>query len=164
VTGSGLAARAGPFVLPAAFVAAGLAIAWVGSGYSFIGAAHWAGPAVFPILVGCGMALTGAGLLVRALVLGVTPEWGERSPGERLQLGHIAILLATTAVFIVALRPLGSTLTAAFLFAGTELAFGKKRLLRAALCGAVVGFLVYVVFGRMLGLPIPPGPLVNLVW
>ncbi len=149
---------AGQGLPPAILVIVGVAIAWVGSGYTFFGAAHWAGPAVFPMLVGCGMALTGFALLVRGLLLNVQTE-----EVEVPRLNRMAILLVTIAAFITTLVPLGSTISAAILFVGTELAFGERRIVRAGLCGAMIGAAVYVVFGRMLGLPVPAGPILGSI-
>ena len=172
---------------PALLMAMGVACAAVGSGYRFVGSAPGAGPSTFPVLIGAGMAATGAGLGALALmghrrgVRGVAaasvrngdgaPLWGGASRSGNgdaaaeegvapSRWGRLLTLLTAVGLFALGLRALGAPLAGALLFAGAALAFGAGPL-RAALWGALAGAAVQLLLGLALGLPVPllPAPL-----
>jgi putative tricarboxylic transport membrane protein len=144
-------------IAPVLLIATGAVTVLIGRSYSFVGSAPWAGPAVFPVVVGSGIALIGALLLLQTMREASAGQGGSTQP---ITLGP-PILMVTVAAFILVLKPLGAPLAASILFAGTGLAFRERRIVRAALIGLVTGIVFYLVFGMALGLPIPPGPLLD---
>ncbi|MEU7280556.1 tripartite tricarboxylate transporter TctB family protein [Streptomyces sp. NPDC045431] len=123
------------------------------------------GPTTVPLVVG-------AGLLVVAVLLAVDVlrgGRGEAEGGEDVDLsepGDWRTVLLLAGVFLAAavlIDPLGFPLAGALLFWGSAYALGSRRLDRDPLVAAVLSVLTHLVFTRLLGVPLPGGPLMGVL-
>jgi len=147
-----------------------------GPGYAAVG------PRIFPMVVGVGFLVAGAALLLGALRRGdpaLAPTPAPVSPAERTAtapddalgirdddpstaptdwptLAGVAALLAGYVVLFV---PLGFILSSALLLVGGARVLGSRSPVRDVAAGVLVSLAAYVVFTRLLGLELPPGPL-----
>lgn len=156
----GLRARLGELVF------AGLALAL--GVYTFVGALSIptpvgvrVGPTVFPIFVA--VVLVAASLAV--LIGVVRGHVGAPEEGEDVDLSHgtdwmtVAKIVVLVLVHMVLIGIVGWALAAAVLFTGVAWALGTKRVWVAAVIGLVLALTIQVVFGSLLGLSLPAGPL-----
>jgi hypothetical protein len=114
------------------------------------------GPGFFPRWVAAAGALVGLGLLVRALRRpDPSPiDWPDRA-------GRIRVIAtaAVLAVLVPAVETAGFVTAAAAFMLVVLLAVERCRVVPSLLSTAVTVGLVYGVFGRWLGVPLPRGPL-----
>ena len=155
----GLRARLGELVF------AGLALAL--GVYTFIGALSIptpvgvrVGPTVFPIFVS--VVLVGASLAVLVGVL--LGHLGAPEEGEDIDLSHrtdwltVAKIVVLVLVHMALIGVVGWALAAAVLFTGVAWALGTTRVWVAAIIGITLALTIQVVFGVLLGLSLPVGP------
>lgn len=127
------------------------------------GSANTLGPRAFPFLVGGLLLAAGVVLLVQVL----RGRLGREEGGEDVDLEMrtdwrtVAILAAVFVVHVFAINPLGWPFAGTILFAGSAVALGARPWWRALLVGLVLALLIQVVFGALLGLSLPPGPLLR---
>ncbi|MFF2851833.1 tripartite tricarboxylate transporter TctB family protein [Streptomyces sp. NPDC058001] len=123
------------------------------------------GPRTVPLFVG-------GALLVVAVLLAVDVlrgGHGEAEGGEDIDLAEPAdwrTVLLLTGVFLataVLIDPLGFPIAGALLFWGAAFALGSRRLDRDPLIAAVLALVTFVVFDRLLGVPLPGGPLMGVL-
>ncbi|MFJ6572865.1 tripartite tricarboxylate transporter TctB family protein [Streptomyces sp. NPDC091292] len=123
------------------------------------------GPRTVPLVVG-------GALLVVAVLLAVDVlrgGRGEAEGGEDIDLAEPAdwrTVLLLTGVFLataVLIDPLGFPVAGALLFWGAAFALGSRRLDRDPLIAAVLALLTFIVFDRLLGVPLPGGPLMGVL-
>jgi putative tricarboxylic transport membrane protein len=116
------------------------------------------GPRLFPLLIGAGMAICGAGLIWQALSGGWRdmpsqeshrhPDWfafgliGAALVLHMALIGLIGFVLATTLMFVLVAR-----------------GFGSRRWQRDVAIGATLSILAFYLFTRALGLHLPASPL-----
>ena len=132
------------------FVAIGAGFIALATQYRY-GDMHRMGPAMFPTLVGALLALLGAVVAVRGLVLS-----GE--PVPRFHLRPLAVSLLAIVLFGVTLQWLGLvTAVAVLVLVGAYAARQVRPLESVALAVALVLFSV-AVFVWLLGLPLPLWP------
>ena len=136
---------------------AGLIFVAIGVGFILLalqyrlGDLHRMGPAMFPILVGGLLALLGAIIVLRSLVLE-----GERVP--RFYARPIGVTLFAIVLFGLALQWLGLVAAVAVLvLIGAYAARDVRPLENVALAGVMILFSV-AVFVWLLGLPLPLWP------
>lgn len=114
------------------------------------------GPKAMPFVVGVGLALLALGNLVLALQRDI-PEPDEADPRAILLIvGGLAALIAIVGMgggFIPA---------TAILFAATAAAFGRRAFLADLAIGLGLGFVIYLLFVKLLTLSLPAGPLERL--
>jgi putative tricarboxylic transport membrane protein len=114
------------------------------------------GPKVMPVIVAAGLALLALGNGIGAL-RGNLPE------RERLDWKPIILILGGMACLIALIAVGGGFMIGtALLFATTSAAFGRRAFLTDLLIGAVIAVIVYLLFGKLLTLGLPAGPLENL--
>ncbi len=123
------------------------------------------GPALFPTLIGAGLAGSGLLLVARKLASGdrtpwyVVPEWGR----SLYHVAGIPVIVGLILFYVYLSKPLGFTPTMFLvLFAG--MLWFRARLptaLAAAAAGAVG---IFVGFDLLLRVPLPVGPLELLLW
>jgi putative tricarboxylic transport membrane protein len=102
------------------------------------------------IVLSCGAALSVNALSFRGVDLPV--EWPERSGALR-----ILATLASLTAFLLLIGPLGLPL-ATLLFVSFLVRFiGKYSVVRSVLIGAASATATFIIFVRLLELPIPPG-------
>lgn len=128
------------------------------------GAGTQVGPRVFPFLVATILVISAAMVLIGV----VRGHLAELEEGEDVDTHAKTdwITLAKITGFVVAhialLEPIGWPFAAAVLFGGVAWSLGAKRWWVALLIGLALGFAVYLLFGGLLGLSLPSGPL--LTW
>lgn len=119
-------------------------------GYS-LGTAGKMGPGYFPLLLGGVLAILGAVLIGRSLVL-------DGEPLPRVQMLPLAVLALAVCLFGVLIEPFGllmalAVLTLVSAWAGPQFSLNEAVALAAALTVFSVGIFVYA-----LGLPLPIWP------
>ena len=128
------------------------------------GAGTQVGPRVFPFLVATILILSAAMVLVDVL----RGRLADLEEGEDIDssAGTDWVTLAKITAFVVAhialLEVIGWPFAAAVLFGGVAWSLGAKRWWLALVIGLALGLLIYVLFGGLLGLSLPSGPL--LTW
>jgi putative tricarboxylic transport membrane protein len=128
------------------------------------GAGTQVGPRVFPFLVGTILIISAAAVLVGVL----RGRLADAEEGEDVDANAKTdwITLAKITAFVVAhialIEVIGWPFAAAVLFGGVAWSLGAKRWWAAVLIGLALGMAVYVLFGGLLGLSLPSGPL--LTW
>lgn len=115
------------------------------------------GPRVFPYLVSCGLALSGAAIAWQAWTRNFLVE------AQDIDWGAVAIIAAGLVLQINLMKPLGFIPTATILFIAVSFAFGSRRFLRDGLVAVVLVTITYLAFTRLLGLQLPPGILKGLL-
>jgi putative tricarboxylic transport membrane protein len=158
--GSASAPAARPWALGVAVIVFGLV--WIYGAFAIAHAATYAvvGPNLFPALIGAGLVVLGALLLV-AVARGerFEPQEAEDADASRRpSAGAFWMTLVAGAVPIVAVRPLGFPVAAALTFALTARAFGSRRLPIDLLVGFLLGVACWLLFSRLLGLALPGFP------
>ncbi|MHA6668652.1 tripartite tricarboxylate transporter TctB family protein [Homoserinimonas sp. A447] len=121
------------------------------------------GPRAFPYLVGAILIIAAV-----AVVIGVSRgRLGEAEEGEDVDgtvptdWVTVGKLVAFFTIHAYLIGIIGWPLAAALLFTGSAWALGARKLWRAALIGLALGFTIHVIFGSLLGLSLPAGPLLD---
>jgi putative tricarboxylic transport membrane protein len=143
---------------------AGVLLALLGS-YVFLAArtfpnlsGGYPGPGLFPQLLGILLALSGAGLVVNGVLTG---KVFRRAPLIRASMREKAsALLVVLAVifYILMVERLGFASVALLILAGLMLRLGVPARWSVFL-GIGLTLMLYVLFGRLLRVPLPGGPL-----
>ena len=135
------------------FIVTGVAFAWGALAYSF-GASARPGPGYFPFGLGVLLALLGAVVLLKALVVG--PPDGR--PVGAFAWRPLLIILGAVVLFGVLLRPAGLVVALPVLVILSSLASPEFRWKGTLLNAAVLTGLSYLVFvvGLKLTLPVLP--------
>ena len=112
------------------------------------------GPRVAPYIVGAGLAILGAALLVAAL----TRRWrAEPEEDGAPDLPALAWLSAGLVLNVLLIQPLGFVLASTILFAFVARGFGSTRWLRNAAIGLAIALLAFVGFEKVLGIHVGAG-------
>ncbi|THA27147.1 tripartite tricarboxylate transporter TctB family protein [Streptomyces sp. RKND-216] len=123
------------------------------------------GPRTVPIVVGCA-------LLVVAVVLAVDVlrgGRGEAESGEDVDLDApadwrtVALLAGVFLACALLFVPLGFPAAGALLFWGSAYALGSRNTTRDPLIAAVLSVVTFLVFDTLLGVPLPGGPLMEVL-
>ena len=118
------------------------------------------GPGVFPAVIGAGLVVLGA-LLLLAIARGerFEPQGTEDADVTRAP-SRAAFWTTLAAGFlpVLVLRPLGFPVAAALTFALTARAFGSRRLVLDLGVGLLLGIGCWFLFSRLLGLALPGFP------
>ncbi|MBW9111698.1 tripartite tricarboxylate transporter TctB family protein [Microbacterium ureisolvens] len=121
------------------------------------------GPTVFPIFVSLILLVAGTAVLVSVLRghLGTPEESEDTDPNARTDWRTLAIIAALVVAQLLLLEYIGWTLSATLLFGGVAWALGAKRWWLGFVIGFVLGLAVQILFGELLGLSLPLGPVLN---
>lgn len=155
--------RWGELVLAAATAALGVYVLVAAGSITVPGSTNTLGPRAFPYLVG-GM-LVAAGIAL--VVLFLSGRAGEEEGGEdvdptvRTDWLTVVLLVVILVVHVFVINVIGWPFAAAILFAGAAVVLGARPWWRAALTGLVLGLVIQVIFGGLLGLSLPAGPLLE---
>ncbi|MEU4360890.1 tripartite tricarboxylate transporter TctB family protein [Promicromonospora sp. NPDC023987] len=155
--------RWGELVLALATTALGTYVLVAAGSITVPGSTNTLGPRAFPYLVG-GM-LVVAGVVLVFLVL--SGRAGEEEGGEdvdpnvRTDWLTVVLIVAILVVHVFAINVIGWPFAAAILFAGAAVVLGARPWWRAAVAGLVLGLVIQVIFGGLLGLSLPAGPLLE---
>lgn len=123
------------------------------------------GPRTVPVVVGAGLLVIAALLAVDVLRGGR----GEAEGGEDVDLSEPAdwrTVLLLSGIFLgtaALIEPAGFPVAGALLFWGAAFALGSRRVDRDPLIAAVLSLLTYVLFDKLLGVPLPGGPLMGVL-
>ncbi|GAA2063853.1 tripartite tricarboxylate transporter TctB family protein [Streptomyces albiaxialis] len=125
------------------------------------------GPRTVPLVVGGALLLVAVLLAVDVLRGGR----GEAEGGEDVDLTEpgdwrtVALLAGVFLAFAALIEPLGFPLAGALLFWGSAYALGSRQhaLTRDPLIAAGLSLVTYVVFDTLLGVPLPGGPLMEVI-
>ncbi len=123
------------------------------------------GPATVPLVVGCGLLVVAVLLSVDVLRGGR----GEAEAGEDVDLTEpadwrtVLLLAGVFLAFAVLIGPVGFPVAGALLFWGAAYALGSRHFHRDPLIAAALSLLTYVVFDKLLGVPLPGGPLMGVI-
>jgi len=121
------------------------------------------GPRVFPFLVGTILVVSAAMVLIgvaRGKVAEVE-EGEDIDDTARTDWLTLAKIVAFVVAHIALIEIIGWPFAAAVLFGGVAWTLGAKHWWAALLIGLALGIVVYVLFGGLLGLSLPPGPLLG---
>ncbi|QDY91574.1 tripartite tricarboxylate transporter TctB family protein [Arthrobacter sp. UKPF54-2] len=121
------------------------------------------GPRAFPYIV-CGMlVLVGTGIVVQVL----RGKVGQAEEGEDLDVTAttdwiaLAKLVGFVILHIFLIEPAGWPVAAAVLFSGAAWTLEAKPLWKAVLVSVAMALVLQYVFGGLLGVSLPPGPLLE---
>lgn len=123
------------------------------------------GPKTVPYVVGAGLLLVAVLLAVDVLRGGR----GEAEGGEDVDLDEpgdwrtVALLAGIFLANAVLIEPLGFPASGALLFWGSSYALGSRNPRRDPLVAAVLSVVTFVVFNNLLGVPLPGGPLMEVL-
>jgi len=123
------------------------------------------GPKAVPVVVGVAL-LVVAALLVRDVLRGVR---GESETGEDVDLAapsdwRTVLLLAAAFLANAALiGVVGFPISGAILFWGAAYALGSRGFVRDPLIAAGLSIATYLLFNNLLGVPLPGGPLMEVL-
>ena len=138
----------GVLALVATFaVPAGAESSWAPSGTRF-----------FPLVVSVGLILFSLTFLARVTFWPDT-ELGVHAAVEAAETDWVVpgLVAAGLIAYVVLIEPLGYVLASALFFPFGARVLGRRALVRDALAGAALAAAVYLLFTRMLGVPLPPG-------
>ena len=146
--------RAALVIAPVLFVLA--AVIWWDAGrlaemsnYSRIG------PATVPHVVAIGLALL-------AVWTGFEAWRGDFPEREPIEMQPIVFIVAGLAGQMLLLKTAGFSIATGVLFALTAFGFGRRKLWISLPIGIALSFVVFIIFGRVLQLSLPAGPLEHL--
>lgn len=123
------------------------------------------GPATVPLVVGFGLLIVAVLLSVDVLRGGR----GEAEAGEDVDLAEpadwrtVLLLAGAFLAFAVLIGPVGFPVAGALLFWGAAYALGSRHYHRDPLIAAGLSLLAYGVFDKLLGVPLPGGPLMGVI-
>ncbi|WP_454850733.1 tripartite tricarboxylate transporter TctB family protein [Promicromonospora soli] len=155
--------RWGELVLAVATAGLGAYVLLAAGSITVPGSTNTLGPRAFPYLVG-GMLVAAGVVLVVLFLIGRTgqEEGGEDvDPTVKTDWLTVALLVVNLIVHVFVINVIGWPFAAAILFAGAAVVLGARPWWRAALVGLALGLVIQVIFGGLLGLSLPPGPLLE---
>ncbi|GHA89459.1 tripartite tricarboxylate transporter TctB family protein [Streptomyces chryseus] len=123
------------------------------------------GPRTVPVVVGTGLLLVAVLLAVDVLRGGR----GEAEGGEDIDLSEpsdwrtVLLLAGVFLAHAVLIGPLGFPVSGALLFWGSAYALGSRHYDRDPLIAAGLSLATYFVFDNLLGVPLPGGPLMEVL-
>lgn len=119
------------------------------------------GPTLFPLLVAVTLLGSSAAVVFGVLrgKVGPAEESEDVDSSRKTDWGTLAKIVALVVAHIVLIPLVGWALAAAVLFGGVAWSLGAKRWWVALLIGLALAAAVQFVFGQLLGLSLPLGPL-----
>ncbi|MDQ0347931.1 tripartite tricarboxylate transporter TctB family protein [Ancylobacter vacuolatus] len=147
----------GRFVIAFALAILSLVVGWDAWRLSGINTYSAVGPGAFPAIISAGLALLALANAVEAV-----REGAQERPRD--EIGPMAWVLGGLIGQIVLLAfGAGFAIATGWLFAATAKGFGRGPVWGHFLAGAVLCFVIYVVFAKGLQLALPAGPLERLI-
>ncbi|WP_018390074.1 tripartite tricarboxylate transporter TctB family protein [Ancylobacter sp. FA202] len=147
----------GRFVIAFALALLSLVVGWDAWRLSGINTYSAVGPGAFPAIISAGLALLALANAVEAVREGAQDR-------PRDEIGPMAWVLGGLIGQIVLLAfGAGFAIATGWLFAATAKGFGRGPVWGHFLVGAVMCFVIYVVFAKGLQLALPAGPLERLI-
>ncbi|MBP7242383.1 tripartite tricarboxylate transporter TctB family protein [Amaricoccus sp.] len=158
---SGTSERGGPDV--AALVIAGLlgvlaaVIFWKTSQMPAAGQQTRVGPTTAPYVIAGFLALLAVGHVVAAFRHGLPPREADRA-------GPMLWIIGGLVLQMLLLKPVGFSIATGLLFACCARGFGRGPLWMTVPLGIVLSIGIYLIFGGLLNLSLPAGPLERLIF
>ena len=121
-----------------------------------------AGAGLYPMLVLLGLAVT-AVATTAAAVRSIRPERADDRASRRARWSSIALVASGIVLDLLLVERAGFVLASTALFWCTARAFDTKHPVRDLAIGLMVSFAAYVVFARLLELPLPRGVLARWI-
>lgn len=147
----------GRFVIAFSLAILSLVVGWDAWRLSGINTYSAVGPEAFPAIISAGLALLALANAVEAV-----REGAQERPRD--EIGPMAWVLGGLIGQIVLLAfGAGFAIATGWLFAATAKGFGRGPVWGHFLAGAVLCFVIYVVFAKGLQLALPAGPLERLI-
>jgi putative tricarboxylic transport membrane protein len=121
------------------------------------------GPRAFPYIVSGLLAAVGAGLVLQALRgrHGAAEEGEDVDADASIDWLTIGKLVGFVILHILLIEPAGWPVAATVLFAGAAWTLGAKPFWRSVLIAVGLSLLLQYLFGGLLGVSLPPGPLLE---
>ena len=120
----------------------------------------WApsGPRFVPLVASVGLILLSLAFLAR-VTLWPDVELGEHAAEEAAETDWLVpgLVAAGLIAYVALIEPLGYVLASALFFPVVARVLGSRSPLRDAIAGAALAVGVYLLFTRLLGVPLPPG-------
>lgn len=111
------------------------------------------GPAFFPRLLAGALTLLALALVARAV-----GGRSDSSPPPSARAGLLAAILVLLVAYALAMPRVGFLVATPAFFAAVLAALGVREVFPVAVVAVVLTVALYVVFGRLLGVLLPPGP------
>lgn len=123
------------------------------------------GPTVFPLMVAAILLAASAAVIVGVLRgrLGPSEDSEDVDLTLRTDWVTLAKIVALVVIHIVLIGLVGWAIAAAVLFGGVAWSLGAQRWWVALLVGLAMGLTVQILFGELLGLSLPWGPLLSWI-
>ena len=121
-------------------------------GYSVVG------PRFTPLVIGAGLAIIGALLLLQAFA-GGWKGMEAQSSTPRMHAPAFAWIAGGLVLHMIVIGVVGFTLASTLLFTMVARGFGSRRIVRDAVIGLVLATIVFLFFTRVLNLSLPASPL-----
>ena len=151
--------RVGEFVFAGLIIALGV---WALLGAFTINtpAGSRVGPTAFPIFVGALLLCAGTAVFVGVVrgKVGTPEESEDTDPNAKTDWLTMAKIAALVIAELLLLEPIGWVPSATLLFGGIAWSLGAKRWWLGFVIGFIVALIVQIVFGELLGLSLPLGP------
>lgn len=129
------------------------------------GSTNTIGPRAFPYAVAALLILSSIACLINAL----RGKGGEAEDGEDVDSTAstdwltVIVLCALFAVFGLLIQPIGWPIAVTVLFGGAAWKLGAKRWWMGIIIGLILGMLTQYLFGTLLGISLPAGPLMDWI-
>lgn len=141
-------------IAPVLFVLA-VVIWWDASRLALMSNYARIGPATVPHMVSIGLALL-------AVWTGFEAWRGDFPEREPVEVKPVVFIVAGLAAQMLLLKTAGFSIATGALFALTAFGLGRRKLWISLPVGIAFSFVVWIIFGRVLQLSLPAGPLENL--
>jgi putative tricarboxylic transport membrane protein len=123
-----------------------------------LGSARTPGTGLFPLALGVGLMALAAGQALREYhARRAAPEPAAPAPGEAGARGRVARFLAAVVVATALLQPLGYVASSFLLMLSLLAVFGLRRRGMAVAIAAASAAASWIIFVRVLGIPMPAG-------
>ncbi len=121
------------------------------------------GPRAFPYIVCSVLVLVGTGIVFQVLrgKVGQAEEGEDLDVTARTDWVALAKLVGFVVLHIFLIEPAGWPVAAAVLFAGSAWTLEAKPLWKAIVVSVIMALVLQYVFGGLLGVSLPPGPLLE---
>lgn len=156
----------GDFIFAGVGIVSGIVVAFAASSIRIPPTSTGAfGPRTFPYAVAALVIIASVWVMISIL----RGERAEAEDGEdvdtdsRTDWVTVGVILGLFVVFGVLIQPVGWPFAVLVLFAGTAWKLGAKRWWMAGLIGLVMGLLTQYLFGTLLGISLPAGPLLDWI-
>lgn len=151
----------GDLIFALAGIATGIVVAVAAAGIRIPpGSQGQIGPRIFPYAV-AGLIIISSVAVIISLVMGkraVSEEGEDVDTSADTDWFTVAVLVILFCVFALLIKPAGWPVAVTVLFGGTAWKLGAKQWWRAIVIGLAIGLLTQYLFGTLLGISLPAGP------